>query len=699
MGRDRWVDLKGPPQYAIERDHLTSCYMNRDSTPYVLKRPPDQGPASVLSLNYAAALNAQQLAAVTAGEGPALVIAGAGSGKTRTLVYRVAYLIDSGIDPSHILLLTFTRKSSQEMLERAGELIGVRSERVRGGTFHSVANMLLRRYGRSIGLEPGFTILDRGDAEDLIALVRVQLGLNEKDKRFPRKGTIAEMFSKSENTLRPLDEIVVEEFNHFADHLDALGQLQQGYQASKRQRQLVDYDDLLVLLRQLLMNDESVRRTISSLYRYILVDEYQDTNRLQADIIRHLASTHRNVMVVGDDSQSIYAFRGATFKNIMEFPSLFPGTTIYKLEENYRSTQPILNLANAVIEVATEKYTKRLFTRKLDGPLPTLVEAAGENAQSRFIAQKILELREEGVPLGEMAVLFRSSFHSFDLEIELSRHGLPFIKRGGVKFIETAHVKDLLAHLRVVANPLDLVSWHRVLMLIEGVGPKKAQDVMAALVKSDNPYRALSEMPGRTGKGLKNLALTLENLAGDEALRPTHLVSQIYEYYLPIFKEQYDDYPKRARDLDHLQTIAERYQELGAFLSDLALEPPDGSAAGGEAPDRDDERLVLSTIHSAKGLEWQCVFVMWVVDGRFPSVYAFGEGEELEEERRLFYVAVTRAKRYLYLTYPINVFDRGSGTVLSNPSRFLDPVSPALLEQLTLMEEGGRPDWYARDDH
>ncbi len=673
--------------------------MNRDSTPYVLKRSPDQWPTSVLSLNYAAALNAQQLAAVTAGEGPALVIAGAGSGKTRTLVYRVAYLIDSGIDPSHILLLTFTRKSSQEMLERAGELIGVRSERVRGGTFHSVANMLLRRYGRSIGLEPGFTILDRGDAEDLISLVRVQLGLNEKDKRFPRKGTIAEMFSKSENTLRPLDEIVVEEFNHFADHLDALGQLQQGYQASKRQRQLVDYDDLLVLLRQLLMNDESVRRTISSLYRYILVDEYQDTNRLQADIIRHLASTHRNVMVVGDDSQSIYAFRGATFKNIMEFPSLFPGTTIYKLEENYRSTQPILNLANAVIEVATEKYTKRLFTRKLDGPLPTLVEAAGENAQSRFIAQKILELREEGVPLGEMAVLFRSSFHSFDLEIELSRHGLPFIKRGGVKFIETAHVKDLLAHLRVVANPLDLVSWHRVLMLIEGVGPKKAQDVMAALVKSDNPYRALSEMPGRTGKGLKDLALTLENLAGDEELRPAHLVSQIYEYYLPIFKEQYDDYPKRARDLDHLQTIAERYQELGAFLSDLALEPPDGSAAGGEAPDRDDERLILSTIHSAKGLEWQCVFVMWVVDGRFPSVYAFGEGEELEEERRLFYVAVTRAKRYLYLTYPINVFDRGSGTVLSNPSRFLDPVSPALLEQLTLMEEGGRPDWYARDDH
>jgi DNA helicase-2/ATP-dependent DNA helicase PcrA len=673
--------------------------MEQDTKTYVLKRPVDEAVSRKLSIDYAAALNSQQLAAVTAGEGPSLVIAGAGSGKTRTLVYRVAYLIDSGIDPSHILLLTFTRKSSQEMLDRAGELIGVRSEQVRGGTFHSVANMLLRRYGRSIALEPGFTILDRGDAEDLIALVRAQLGLNEKDKRFPRKGTIAEMFSKSENTLRPLAEIVVEEFDHFSDHLDALGQLQRGYQASKRQRQLVDYDDLLVLLRRLLMEDETVRRTISSLYRYILVDEYQDTNRLQADVIRHLASTHQNVMVVGDDAQSIYGFRGATFKNIMEFPALFPGTTIYKLEENYRSTQPILNLANTIIEEAKEKYSKHLFTRKLDGPLPVLVEAAGENAQSRFIAQKILELREEGVSLGEMAVLFRSSFHSFDLEIELSRHGLPFVKRGGVKFIETAHVKDLLAHMRVVANPLDAVSWHRVLMLVEGVGPKKAQDVMAALVKSDNPYLALRAMPGRSGKGLKDLALTLESLAGAGDLRPAEQVNHIYEYYLPILKAQYDDYPKRTRDLEHLQTIAEGYQEAETFLSDLALEPPDGSAAGAEESDRDDERLVLSTIHSAKGLEWQCVFVIWIVDGRFPSVYSFSEDEGLEEERRLFYVSVTRAKRHLYLTYPINVFDRGSGMVLSKPSRFLDPVSPALLDQLVLVEESGRQDWYSRDDH
>jgi len=667
--------------------------MERKAKPYVLKRASDEAGPRTLSIDYPAALNPQQLAAVTAGDGPSLVIAGAGSGKTRTLVYRVAYLIDSGIDPSNILLLTFTRKSAQEMLNRAGELIGARSQRVCGGTFHSVANMLLRRYGRSIGVEPGFTILDRGDAEDLIALCRAQLGLNEKDKRFPRKGTVMEMLSKSENTLRSLDEVLLEEFSHFADHLDDLTSLQTAYHAAKRQKQLLDYDDLLVMLRRLLESDESARAAISRQYRYILVDEYQDTNRLQAEVIRRLASTHNNVMVVGDDSQSIYAFRGATFKNIMEFPTLFSGTTVYKLEENYRSTQPILNLANCIIEEATEKYTKRLFTRKLDGPLPSLVEAAGESAQSRFISQKILELREEGVPLSDVAVLFRSSFHSFDLEIELSRAGLPFIKRGGVKFIETAHVKDLLAHVRVIANPLDTVSWHRVLMLVEGVGPKKAQDVLAAIVKTGQPFDVLRGVSGRSGQGLKDLAYTLESLAGADDRSPAEQVNHVYEYYLPMLKEQYDDYPKRIRDLDHLQTIAEGYPDVDEFLADLALEPPDGSAAGVEAAERDDERLVLSTIHSAKGLEWQCVFVIWVVDGRFPSAYSFLTDGELEEERRLFYVAVTRAKRHLFMTYPVNVYDKASGMLLSKPTRFLDHVSPDLLDMLALIEEGGREHW------
>ena len=469
--------------------------MDREVKSYVLRRSEDSESPSKLSLDYAQALNPQQLSAVTAEDGPALVIAGAGSGKTRTLIYRVAYLIDKGVDPGSILLVTFTRKSAQEMLHRAGLLIGSRSERVFGGTFHSVANALLRQHGRAIGIEPSFTILDRGDSEDLINLLRAEHGLSEKEKRFPRKGTIAEIFSKCVNTLQSLDDIVLAEFPHFSEHLEALEKLLRAYETEKRTRQLLDYDDLLVKLRDLLSSVESVRQSVSYRFRYILVDEYQDTNRLQADIIRKLASGHDNVMVVGDDSQSIYAFRGATFRNIMDFPTLFPGCRMYKLEENYRSTQPILNVANEIIQGAAEKYTKQLFTRKLDGPLPALVQAAGENAQSRFIAQKILELREEGVPLDEVAVLFRSSFHSFDLEIELSRRDIPFVKRGGIQvYRDGACERFLVAHLRVIENPLDTVSWNRALMMVEGVGPKRAQDLNRVLYEG----RAAASYPARS---------------------------------------------------------------------------------------------------------------------------------------------------------------------------------------------------------
>ncbi len=666
--------------------------MEPDGKPYVLKRSREESVPPRLSLDYAQALNPQQLAAVCAPDGPALVIAGAGSGKTRTLVYRVAYLIDRGVDPGTILLLTFTRKSAQEMLKRAGLLIGSRCERVAGGTFHSTANVLLRRYGRSIGLEPGFTIMDRGDAEDLLNLMRTHLGLHEKEKRFPRKGTIAEIFSKADNTLQSLEDVLLQDFVHLAEHLPDLEKLKRAYEEAKRQRQLLDYDDLLLRLRALLDATPDSRWAVGRQYRYILVDEYQDTNRLQADLIRKLADGHDNVMVVGDDSQSIYAFRGATFRNIMDFPTLFPGTTIYKLEENYRSTQPILNLANAVIRSASEKYTKHLFTRKLEGPLPVVAQTDGEHAQSRFVAQKILELREEGTPLDEIAVLFRSSFHSFDLEIELARRDLPFVKRGGFRLIETAHVKDLLAHLRVVENPLDAVSWNRLLLLVDGIGPRKAQTVIASVLKSDRPVEALKTASGRLS-GLKELARVLQEVGRPGRLTPAEQVNELYGYYLPILREQYDDYPKRMRDLEQLYAMAERYQRLEDFLADLALEPLEESVADVEAPDRDDERLVLSTIHSAKGLEWQAVFVIWAVDGRFPSMYSFSTDEELEEERRLFYVAVTRAKRHLYVTYPMNVYDKATGAILSKRTRFLDDVPSPLLDAWTILEESESPEW------
>ncbi|HEV8242842.1 MAG TPA: ATP-dependent helicase [Nitrospirales bacterium] len=659
--------------------------------PYVLKRGPDNPAEPKFSLNYEAELNPGQLAAVTAIEGPILVIAGAGSGKTRTLVYRVARLIESGIPPESILLLTFTRKAAEEMLRRVGGLIGFSSDRVTGGTFHSVANMLLRRYGKAIGLEPGFTILDRSDSEDVINLLRTQHGLNDKAKRFPRKNTINEIFSKAVNKMLPVEDVVLGEFPQFTDEVEDLQKLCRAFEAYKRHRLLVDYDDLLVRLRELLDQDEGLRRRISEAYRYIMVDEYQDTNRLQAELVRKIAATHDNVMVVGDDSQSIYAFRGATFRNIMDFPKLFPGTQLFKLEENYRSTQPILTLANEVINLATEKYSKTLFTRKGEGPAPVLVKAGDENTQSRFVAQRILELREEGVPLEEIAVLFRSSFHSFDLEIELSRRNIPFVKRGGFKFVETAHVKDILAHLRVLENPRDAVSWNRLLMLIEGVGPKKSQALIGAMVAQESGgldalKAAASKGAGPGAQGLTDLVRLLEELGGS-SMTPAEQMNAVYGYYLPILKQQYDDYPKRTKDLEHLYTIAARYGKLDSFLADLTLEPPDTSVFDVEAADRDDERLVLSTIHSAKGLEWHTVFIIWALDGKFPSLYSLTADEDIEEERRLFYVAITRAKLNLYVSYPVNVFDRASGMVLSKPSRFIDEVRQDCLDSWSLIDD------------
>ena len=664
-----------------------------DPKVYVLKRPTVDTTIRPLSRDYAQELNPQQLVAVEVVNGPSLVIAGAGSGKTRVLVYRVARLIDMGVDPASILLLTFTRKSAQEMLGRVGLLIGPQSDRVMGGTFHSVANLLVRRYGRAIGLESGFTILDRGDSEDLINFVRGQIGLTDTTKRFPRKRTIADMFSKCANTLQSLDDVLLNEYSHFGDYLEDLSKLQQVYESTKRTRQLVDYDDLLIRLRELLTIDKRARQMISEMYRYILVDEYQDTNRLQAEVVRNLAATHDNVMVVGDDSQSIYAFRGATFRNIMEFPNLFPGAQIFKLEENYRSTQSVLELANAIIKEAAEKYSKTLFTNKEGGARPALVQAAGENPQSRFVAQKILELCEEGVPLNDIAVLFRSSFHAFDLEVELTKRDIPFIKRGGFKFIETAHVKDLLAHLRVIYNPLDNVSWNRLLLLIEGIGQKRAQDLVGKLLETDRPSEVLKAGLGKSACGLQNLAAMLDAIGYPEDRSPSDQISQVLEYYFPILKDQYDDYPKRIRDLEHLQVMADRYGSLEEFLADLTLEPPDESVLDVEATEHDGEHLILSTIHSAKGLEWRCVFVIWLVDGRFPSSYSFLTEEELEEERRLLYVAVTRTKQQLYLTFPINVYDKVTGSVLSKPSRFLDDVSADLVDVWSVVDEGEPYHW------
>ena len=653
---------------------------------YVLRPQPKR--EARFRIQYDELLNPSQLEAATSTDGPVLVIAGAGSGKTRTLVFRVARLVEMGIDPRSILLLTFTRKSSAEMLQRASALLDGRCDDVAGGTFHSFANIVLRRHAKALGIDNSFTILDRGDNEDVINLVRARLGFDKKEKRFPRKQTIGSLFSMAVNKSRPLAELLEDSYSHLLDHADDLLALRAAYEDYKRERHLLDYDDLLLTLHRLLETNEKIRAELSRRYRYIMVDEYQDTNPLQASIVRLLASEHDNVMAVGDDAQSIYAFRGASFRNIMDFPDLFPGTRIVTLEENYRSTQPILDVTNQIIAQARERYSKTLYTKKGDGESPLLIAAEGENYQSRFVCQRILELREEGLPLPEIAVLFRSSFHSFDLELELTRHDIPFVKRGGFKFIETAHVKDALAHLRVIANPLDAVSWHRVLLLLEGIGPRRAQDLTAELTTASDPPAVLEASTGRPfSTALHALAGLLRSMSTD-GRHPEHQLNQVLEYYDPHMKRLYrDDYPKRAKDLEHMVSIAARYKSLESLLADMALEPPNDSVGDVVAIDEPEGLLTLSTIHSAKGLEWHSVFILWAVEGRFPSMQSMHDDEELEEERRLLYVAATRAKQNLHICYPINMYDRAAGMVLSKPSRFLDDIPESVLRPMHLVEE------------
>jgi DNA helicase-2/ATP-dependent DNA helicase PcrA len=664
---------------------LAKQYLLRNTSP-TTSRPS--------KLDYRNELNEAQYEAATSVEGPLLIIAGAGTGKTRTLVYRVAHLIDIGVDPRSILLLTFTRRAAEEMLRRASLLIDNRCSQVAGGTFHSFANLVLRQFGRRIDLLPSFTIMDRPDSEDAIQLLRTELGLNHKDRRFPRKQTVAEIFSMALNKQAAIPDLVERDYPHLCDSLDDLLRLYEGYVAYKSTKTLLDYDDLLTKLRDLLANHEETRRRLSQFYRFIMVDEYQDTNYLQARIIRLLAADHDNVAVVGDDAQSIYSFRGANFRNIMDFPNDFPGTRIIKLEENYRSTQPILNLTNEVILRARERYEKKLYTRKGEGDTPVLVQAESEQMQSRFVCQKILELREEGVPLWDMAVLFRSSFHSFDLEVELARHNIPFIKRGGFQFMETTHIKDLLAHLRVLANPQDAVSWNRVLLLLEGVGAQMSQKITRWLSDGHQPVERLRsfQAKGKIAHGLKTLAQVFQVAAAAE--RPVEQTQYLMQYYQPILKRNHpDDHPKRLRDLEHFLGITERYRSLERLLSDMALEPPNDSVAGVLAVDPDEGPLVLSTIHSAKGLEWHSVFIIWALEGRFPSFYNISSDEELEEERRLLYVAATRTKENLFITYPINIFDRGLRMVLSRPSQFIEGISEDFLEPMTLVDEERNWGW------
>ncbi|MFP3869818.1 MAG: ATP-dependent helicase, partial [Syntrophobacteria bacterium] len=593
----------------------------------------------------------------------------------RTLVYRVAWLVEHGVTPNSILLLTFTRKAANEMIARAVGMLDGRCQHVVGGTFHWLANRILHRYSKKLSFHSDFSILDRGDAEDVVGLLAGRLGFRERHRRFPQKRTIFEIFSKAVNRGVPLREVLRGEYQQFLNYEQELAELWDRYGPYKRRHQMMDFDDLLVYLRALLWEHDDVCRELSSCYRYTLVDEYQDTNRLQADIVRALARVHGNVMVVGDDSQAIYAFRGAHFRNILDFPRVFPEATVFRLEENFRSVQPILDVANGIMMSAREKYTKCLYTNRAEGARPLLVTPADEGAQSAYVCQKIQELHRQGVALKEMAVLFRASYHSFDLEVALTRCGISFVKYGGFKFAESAHIKDVLAHLRAWKNRRDWISWNRLLLLVDQVGSKRSQQILAHLSEDKPALDTLAAYARKLppGHGLHRLLDLFEELS-----RPGLTVSQqvraVRAYYEPILTGKYDDHPKRLRELDYLQDWTTKYDRMEDFLADIALEPPSSNVPP-EHPLLAEDHLTLSTIHSAKGLEWRAVFLISVVEGRLPSSYAYADEDMLEEERRLLYVAVTRAKDFLGICCPQRVYDRSSGLRTVQLSPFLRHLS------------------------
>lgn len=657
---------------------------------YTIRR--ETSGASLYRIDYRGELNEAQYQAATTLEGPVLVVAGAGSGKTRTLIYRVARLVESGVDAKSILLLTFTRRASQEMLRRAEALLGnVGLDSVTGGTFHSFANLVLRRYGELYDWPNRFTILDRSDSEDTLQLMRVRLGLDSRERRFPRKKTLAKIFSAVVNRGLSLEQLLDQDYPHLVEDLPDLARCRAAFEEYKTGRNLLDYDDLLVHLARHLRENDELRSRLRKLYRYIMVDEYQDTNQVQAEIVALLAGENGNLMIVGDDAQSIYGFRGADVENILRFPDQHSSTQVIRLEENYRSTQPILDVTNAIIAASEQRHEKTLFSSRETGDVPWVVPAPDERWQSLFVRQRILELVDEGIPLDRIAVLFRSSTHSFDLELELTRAGIDYVKRGGFRFLESSHIKDVLGFLRVLENAQDSVAWGRILLLLDGVGAKAAGHALEWMTGRQEGASSLSAYEGGPGmrkggiQSIRALGAFLDTLDPENA-EPSVLVDQVLKFYQPILEREYrEDAPKRERDLEQFQTLAERFESLTQLLAELALEPPVDAVGGSFSLDSGEKgQLVLSTIHSAKGLEWHTVFVLSVLDGRLPSIYAL-EADDLEEERRLLYVACTRAEENLYLCYPMEVQDRAMGGFVSTRvSQFLHDVPEKAMLQLRL---------------
>jgi DNA helicase-2/ATP-dependent DNA helicase PcrA len=632
-------------------------------------------------VNYEAELNPQQLEVVVAGDGPVLVIAGAGSGKTRTITYRVSWLLESGVNPNEILLLTFTNKAAREMLHRVALLTQVDVRQLWGGTFHHVGNMILRPNARHIGLNSNFGILDQGDSKDLITAAVTELHGDKKNKQFPSSDVLQDIISYSINTTNELEAVISLRYPHFKPLTTSILAVAERYARKKKEMNAVDYDDLLLGCKFLLESQPEIRKYYSSRFKHILVDEYQDTNKLQADFVDLLASEQKNVMVVGDDGQSIYSFRGANFANIMEFPDRYPGTRIFRLELNYRSTPEILNLANDIIANNSYQYPKKLSaTRTSLQWKPAVVPLRDAAQQADFIAQRILELNEEDIPLNEIAVLYRAHFHSMELQLELSRRGIPFIITSGVRFFEQRHIKDVVAYLKILLNPYDELSWKRILLLIPGIGNKTAEKIWLRIRASSNPVSSLAEflneVPRASRAAWTQFAELMSELSHEgfhqmPSAAMEHVFKHGYEKYL---ESKFPDYANRREDIHQMSNFAMQFDTLEKFLTELSLFGQiESEEATGE--NNNQERIRLSTIHQAKGLEWQAVFVIYLVDGRFPSYYSLKDKADLEEERRLFYVASTRAKNHLYLTYVLFSESFSQGPNFHRPSTFLKELS------------------------
>jgi DNA helicase-2/ATP-dependent DNA helicase PcrA len=653
-------------------------------------------------------LNARQQEAAEFGSGPLLIVAGAGTGKTNTLAHRVAHLVITGAKPQRILLLTFTRRAAQEMIRRTQRIVGQalaglttaadatagqRSREIRlpwSGTFHSVANRLIRQRASAVGLDPNFSVLDRGDSTDLLDVLRHQLGFSKRDKRFPRKDTCLAIYSHRVNTRRPLRETLDSVFPWCAEWEADLTKLYRAYVDRKLENQVLDYDDLLVYWHAM-MSDERLATAIGGQFDHVLVDEYQDTNVLQAEILKRLRRDGEGVTVVGDDAQSIYSFRAATVDNILRFPDQYVGdrgaaASVITLEENYRSTQGVLDAANALIAEGTRQYRKVLRTTRGAGRRPSYIDVADDQAQAEYVAERVLEVRETGVPLHRQAVLFRSSHHSDALELELARRNIPFVKYGGLKFLEASHVKDLLAVLRWADNPKNRIAAFRVLQLLPGMGPATAERVVSRFERSAYSWTAFKAFPAPPAMAdvWAPFASLMFGLSAPDGPWPGQ-VARVREWFEPHLERIYDSAGARLNDLIHLEHLAQQFGSREQFLTELALDPPAATSDYAGPPHLDEDYLILSTVHSAKGQEWDVVYVLNVTDGNFPSEFSTGSADQIEEERRLLYVAMTRAKNDLHIISPMKYYVTnqarlGDRHVYGARSRFLTPAVMSRLD-------------------